>query len=281
MWPAWPVILMKKMMRSFVRTILAVVLSALSATAVAQVFHAGEQLDYVVAYRARLVPNTEMATVTVQTSLEELDGRAVYRVMGNGRIMPSYRWFFNIDDRYDIWVDTLSHRTLRFESNIREGGYTFRSHYRYDWPARRVHTWAQSRENAPREKTMPLTEQSMDPVSLYFNLRSVDPDTLVQGRRYDLQMVLEDTVKVLQFRLLGREVCRVPNQGKFRTLHLACTLGTSEGFSFTDGSEFDIWITDDRNKFPVMISSPIRIGSIRAYITSYRGLKYPLDCRVK
>lgn len=265
----------------FWRAILVLVLSSCSMAGLAQVFHAGERLDYIVAYRAKLVPNTEMATVTVQTSLDELDGRTVYRVMGNGKIMPSYRWFFNIDDRYDILVDTLTKRTLRFESNIREGDYTFRSHYRYDWDSLRVHTWAQSRQTEPRVKTMPLTERSMDPVSLYFNLRSIDPDTLVEGRRYDLEMVLEDTIKVLKFRLVGREVCRVPNKGKFRTLHLACTLGTSEGFSFTDGSEFDIWITDDRNHFPVMLSSPIRIGSIRAYIADYRGLKYPLACSVR
>ena len=251
------------------------------ATASAQLFQDGEVLYYRAAYRAKLVPNIEAGEVTVSTCTDTLNGKEVYRVTGNGRTLPFFRWFFDMDDPYHILVDRESKRTQRFESDLKEDKYTFRSIYRYDWEAMRVHTWSQRRQNTPREKTMELTPESMDAVSLYFNLRSVDPDTLVQGRRYDLQMVLEDTVKVLQFRLLGREVCRVPNQGKFRTLHLACTLGTSEGFSFTDGSEFDIWITDDRNKFPVMISSPIRIGSIRAYITSYRGLKYPLDCRVK
>ena len=112
----------------------------------AQVYNAGEQLDYRVAYKAKLVPNTEMATVTVQTTLDTLDGKSVYRVMGLGKIMPEYRWFFNLEDRYDILVDTLTKRTKRFESNIREGDYTFRSHYRYDWDSLKVHTWAQSRQ---------------------------------------------------------------------------------------------------------------------------------------
>ena len=57
----------------------------------AQVYNAGEQLDYRVAYKAKLVPNTEMATVTVQTTLDTLDGKSVYRVMGLGKIMPEYR----------------------------------------------------------------------------------------------------------------------------------------------------------------------------------------------
>ena len=266
-------------MKQIVITALISLFATLSLSA--QVYHPGEQLDYRVAYKAKLVPNTEMATVTVQTTLDTLDGKSVYRVMGLGKIMPEYRWFYNLEDRYDILVDTLSKRTQRFESNIREGDYTFRSHYRYDWDSLKVHTWAQSRQRTPRTKTLELTERSMDPVSLYFNLRSIDASTLKEGKEYNLEMVLEDTIKVLKYRLLGREVCRVPQKGKFRTIKLACTLGTSEGFSFTAGSEFYIWITDDKNKFPVMLESPIIVGSIRAYISDFKGLKYPLDCKVK
>ena len=247
----------------------------------AQLYNAGERLDYRVAYKAKFVPNTEMATVTVQTTLDTLKGKPVYRVLGLGKIMPEYRWFFYLEDRYDIFVDTLSLKTQRFESDIKEGDYTFRSHYDYDWDGMKVHTWAQSRQRTPRTKTMKLTSQSMDPVSLYFNLRSIDASTLSVGQTHNLEMVLEDTVKVLKYRLLGREVCRVPQQGKFRTIKLACTLGTSEGFSFTDGSEFFIWITDDKNKFPVMLESPIKIGSIRAYISDFKGLKYPLTSKIR
>ena len=247
----------------------------------AQLYNAGERLDYRVAYKAKLVPNTEMATVTVQTTLDTLNGKPVYHVMGLGKIMPEYRWFFYLEDRYDIFVDTLTMRTQRFESDIREGDYTFRSYYNYDWDNKKVHTWAQSRQRTPRTKTIELTERSMDAVSLYFNLRSIDASTIKQGEVYNLEMVLEDTVKILKYRLLGREVCRVPQKGKFRTIKLACTLGTSEGFSFTDGSEFFIWITDDKNKFPILLESPIVVGSVRAYISDFKGLKYPLDCQVK
>ena len=104
----------------------------------AQLYNAGERLDYRVAYKAKLVPNTEMATVTVQTTLDTLKGQPVYRVMGLGKIMPEFRWFFYLEDRYDIFVDTLSLKTVRFESDIKEGDYTFRSHYDYDWDNMKV-----------------------------------------------------------------------------------------------------------------------------------------------
>lgn len=257
------------------------VLLVVTLSASAQLYSAGERLEYRVGYIAKMFPNTEVGSVVIATSLDTLDAKPVYRVTGHAKTLPTYRWFFNLDDRYDILVDTTTLRTQRFESNLREGDYTFRSNYRYDWSAMRIDTWAQSRGRTPRSRTMTLTPRSMDPVSLYFNMRSINTDTLEVGRRYDLEMVLEDTIRVLKLRMVGREICKVPQQGRFRTIKLACTIGTSESFSLVDGVEFFIWISDDRNRVPLMLSSPIKVGSVRAYISSLRGLKYPLDCRVK
>ena len=250
------------------------------ATASAQLFQEGEVLYYRAAYRAKLVPNIEAGEVTVSTKLDTLAGREVYRVTGNGRTLPFFRWFFDMDDTYHIWVDRESKRTQRFESDLKEDKYTFRSIYRYDWEAMRVHTWSQRRQNTPREKTMELTPESMDAVSLYFNLRSVDLESFREGEHRQLDMVLEDTIRHLRYRYIGREELRVPKMGSFDTMKFACTIGSSEEFSFTDGTEFSIWITNDENKIPVMLASPVRVGEIRAYLRRYEGLKHPLTSKI-
>ena len=263
------------------RILTAAILLLTSYTLSAQLYNAGERLDYRVAYKAKLVPNTEMATVTVETTIDTLNGNPVYRVMGLGKIMPEYRWFFNLEDRYDIFVDTLTLRTQRFESDIREGDYTFRSYYNYDWDNKKVHTWAQSRQRTPRTKTMELTPRSMDAVSLYYNLRTVPDSIIKEGFARDLEMVLEDTVRYLSFRYDGREVKKVRGLGKFNTIKFRCKIATSDGFAFTDGTEFMVWISDDRNKIPLYIESPIKVGSVCAYLSSYEGLRYPMDCFIK
>ena len=94
-------------------------------------------------------------------------------------------------------------------------------------------------------------------------------------------MVLQDTIRDLQYRYLGREQKKIRNMGRFATLKFECQLGTTEGFSFTDGTVFTIWISDDRNKIPLWIESPVRVGSINAYISGYRGLKYPMESLMK
>ena len=128
---------------------------------------------------------------------------------------------------------------------------------------------------------MSLTAESMDPISLFFNLRSAEAEDFTVGEPGTLQMVLQDTIKLIRYRYLGRENKKIRNMGRFRTLKFECQLGTTEGYSFTDGTIFTLWVSDDRNKIPLYIESPVKIGSIQAYISGYKGLKYPLDSRIK
>ena len=250
-------------------------------SASAQRYFDGEKLYYRAAYRAKLIPNTEVGEVTVETTTDTINGKEHFHVRGNGRTLPFFRWFFDMNDTYHIWVDKESLLTQRFECDIKEDKYTFSSHYDYDWEAMKVQTWSQRRKDTPRTKTMDLTPESMDAVSLYFNLRSVNLDSFREEEHRNLDMVLEDTIRHLRYRYIGREVLKVPKLGHFDTMKFACTLGSSEEFSFTDGTEFFIWITNDENKIPVMLASPVRVGEVRAYLRRYEGLKFPLKSQIK
>lgn len=265
-------------MKRFLFTIF--LLGALSPLA-AQLYHPGEQLFYRVSYKAKMFPNTEVGAVEIRTSEEQIDSQTLYKVEGIGRTLPTYRWFYNLEDIYKVWVDRQSRRPVRFVSDLHEGEYTFQSYYTYLWPDSTIHTRWRSRQRPFQQKQMTLTAESMDPISLFFNLRSAEAEDFRIGEPGTLQMVLQDTIKPIHYRYLGRENKKIRNMGRFRTLKFECQLGTTEGYSFTDGTIFTIWISDDDNKIPLYIESPVKIGSIQAYISGYKGLKYPLDSKIR
>ena len=252
-----------------------------ASTSSAQLYHPGEELEYRVSYRAKYFPNTEIGSVEVTTEEVDFQGTPHYRVVGVGRTLPTYRWFFNMEDRYTIHIDPATKRTVHFASDLQEGNYTFESTYRYDWEQMQVATRWSSRKRPFKEMTLPLTDRSMDAISLFFNMRSASADEFTEGGVGTLEMVLEDTVRHINYRYLGREVKKIRNKGKFRALKFECQLGTTEGFSFTDGTVFTLWISDDSNKIPLAIESPVRIGSIQAYIYDFKGLKYPVESLIK
>lgn len=265
-------------MKRFLTTIL---LLAAASPLAAQLYHPGEQLFYRVSYKAKMFPNTEVGAVEVKTTENSADGKTYYKVEGIGRTLPTYRWFFNLEDVYTVWVDTASLRPVRFVSDIREGDYTFQSYYTYDWDNDQVHTRWRRRQRPFEEKTMPLTPESMDAIALFFTMRSANAEDFKPGEPATLQMVLQDTIRHLNYRYISRETKKIRNMGRFKTLKFECQLGTSEGFSFTDGTVFTLWISDDENKIPLYIESPVRVGSINAYISGYKGLKYPMTSLIK
>ena len=62
--------------------------------------------------------------------------------------------------------------------------------------------------------------------------------------------------------------------GRVNTLKFSCQLVNDVADSFEEGSEFFVWISDDGNKVPVFLESPLRVGSVRARLVEYGGLMY-------
>lgn len=240
-------------------------------------FHAGEELTLKVSYRAKLIPNTEVATVVMNVADTVLNNRPHYRIYANARTIPSWRWFYNLDDTYRSYIDTTSFRPTLSTSQIRENGYRAWSRFEYDWANGVSVNRKQRRQNPIEERRIPIAGESYDGVSLFYDLRTIDPTTLIENEDRTIALLLSDTVRYINYRYLGRERKKVRGVGTFRTLKFSCQLATSTGESFEDDTEFFIWISDDRNKIPIFFESPIRVGSVRAYISGYKGLRFPLE----
>ncbi len=263
------------------RLLLIIIFLAICPSIFGQLYHPGERLSYRISYKAKMFPNTEVGSVEIKTKSDKVDGRECFLVEAEGKTLPTYRWFYNMLDRYKVWVDAESLRPVRYVNDIKQNDYTFQSEYKYDWVQDSVRTSWSSRGGERKYKTMPLSQESMDAISIFFNLRTAAADEFKEDEAAAIEMVLEDTIRHLQYKYLGREVKKIRNMGQFNTLKFSCQLGTSEGFTFTDGSSFTIWISDDENKIPLYISSPVRVGSVNAYISGYKGLKYPLTSKKK
>lgn len=254
--------------------------SATAQNARTAAFGDGEKVVYGVSYRAALVPNVEAGTVTITTTATSLDGVPVYNIFANAKVDPSFKWFYDLDDTYQSWLDRTTLRPVKFTSRLREGKHRANGEFKYDWNKMEVNThYRNLRRPNGREKTMPLTKGSYDAIGLFYNLRSDDLSHLSPGQGGELKLVLDDTIRVIKYKFLGREKHTVKKIGTFNTLKFSCTLAISSSDNFADGTELFLWVTDDKNKLPVYMESPIKIGSVRVTLKSFEGLKYPLSSK--
>jgi hypothetical protein len=49
---------------------------------------------------------------------------------------------------------------------------------------------------------------------------------------------------------------------------------------FEGGERMTVWVTDDLNKVPVRIESPIVVGTVKVDLMGYKNLRYPLTALV-
>ena len=106
----------------------------------------------------------------------------------------------------------------------------------------------------------------------------ISPDLLRAVEEYRaahaLPEALRPRIPVSGFTYHGREVREVRGLGRVNTLKFSCQLVNDVVDSFEEGSEFFVWISDDGNKVPVFLESPLRVGSVRARLVEYGGLMY-------
>lgn len=239
-------------------------------------FAAGEELLYTVSYRAAMWPNTDMGDVVLSVTEDVTEGQPTLRIDARATVKGVFRWFYELDDRYYSWLRAEDLRPLRARAELLEGDYRFSSEFRYDWAkdvARNSYR-NHAKRRTPLEATVALEGAAMDGVSLFYNLRSHDLDAYRPGEVRTLALLLKDKVRYVQYTYYGRETVRVKGLGKVQTLKFSCQLINDDADSFEDGSEFFVWISDDANKIPVLLESPLRVGSVRARLVAYDGLKY-------
>jgi len=53
-----------------------------------------------------------------------------------------------------------------------------------------------------------------------------------------------------------------------------------DGTIFKGGEGMTVWVTDDKNKIPVMVEAQILVGSVKAILTNATGLRYPLTAKI-
>lgn len=247
-------------------------------------FKGGEKLTYILGWELKGLANAGAGEVVFKTSQTIIDGRQAYKIYANGKTLPSLRFIFDLDDTYETWVDMATLKPLRFRSELKENKYRYKAEYTYDWSEMKVHTKYHNLKKSQKTATMDLTPESADAVAFFFDLRSQDVGSFKVGESYEFDFVMDNKIIGIKFRMVGRENRKLGKLGTFKTLKLACGLTSTDdpdGQTFEPGTEFFLWLSDDKNHIPLYIESPIKVGSVVATLRSYEGLKYPLKSKIK
>jgi hypothetical protein len=226
-------------------------------------FSAGEQINFNVFYNlAGIYVAAGEASFT--TTLERVGGRAVFHVVGEGHTHNSYDWIYKVRDRYETFIDTATMQPLKFIRNVNEGGDKKYEHVSFNKTTNTAST---------ATGVYKVPECVQDVLSAIYYARNINYARYKKGDKIPFSMFLDGEVHNLYVRFLGAEEIKT-RYGTFRAIKFSPLL--IKGTIFEGGEKMTVWVTNDANRVPVRIESPIVVGSIKVDMMRYRGLRYPM-----
>ncbi len=238
-------------------------------------FQDGEELVYKVYYNWNFI---WVSAAEVTFRVRDYGGN--YHITADGRTYKSYDWAFKVRDYYECDIDKNSLLPEHSVRSVREGGYRLYDEMDFDQDDKKVVSKRGKTKNDTRQQTFEIENCVHDMLSIIYYIRNVEFSQFRKGDVLPFEIFMDKKVWPLQLKYAGKETGKkVKGIGTFNTNKFNPQLIT--GGVFKEGDEMTVWASDDKNNIPVMIESPVSVGSVKVVLKSYKGLKYPLSSKIK
>lgn len=238
---------------------------SVSTSAQKKAFQDGEWFKFRVSYSGFLTAG--YATLQVNNAI--LNGKEVHHIKGYGKNTGLSRIFFKVEDIYETYMDKQKDIPYRFIRDINEGGHTRDIVVDFDHNKNLalVHDRKRNTKN-----THPFPDGVQDMLSTFYYLRNhVESKNLKPGDYTDVDMFYGDESFKFRLKFLRKEVLKT-KFGRVQTLVFRPYV--ESGRVFKEKESLTVWISDDDNKIPLRIVADLAVGSIRAELDEYKGLKH-------
>ncbi len=225
-------------------------------------FEVGEYLRFRLHYG---MVDAGEAELTIHPSPKKFKGRDAYHIVGKGRTLGAFNWFYKVNDTYETYLDQHGAFPWEFVRDIREGGYTKYQNYQFHQDRAAVITH--------KGDTFGSLDFAQDMLSAFYYARTFDFSNVKEGDIFTIPTFVDEENYPLQIKFIGREVLK-SRTGKYECLKFVPVL--QKGRVFKDENDMIVWVTDDENKIPILAKAKVLVGSIKMELVEYKNIRNPL-----
>jgi hypothetical protein len=216
--------------------------------------------------------------VTFKVEKNDFKGIPCYKLSGIGGTYPSYDWIFKVRDRYECWVDTSTLKPYRYIRDVQEGGHLFYNECFFNFNKEKAYCVTTEKKKS-RLDTVPISPCSFDPLTMIYYSRNIDYAKYKPKDTIPISLFLDSKVYSLYIRYLGKEKIKLDDKHSFNCIKFSPLL--VEGTLFKGGEGMTVWATDDKNRIPIYVEAPILVGTVKAKLMNWKGLRNVMDAKVQ
>ena len=241
-------------------------------------FQFGEKINYTIYYYLAGIW-VSAGEVDFNVDSITINNQRFYHFNSFGTTFKKYDWIHKVRDYYDTYSSVETFKPLRFKRKVNEGSTHIREDYIFNHKKSQVYTLRQMEEEEAFEKdTVPFDGCSYDVLSMIYYARNIDYSGLEEGDKVPIRVFIDNESHDSFIRFQGRKTIKIKDVGEFKCIVFSPLL--IEGTIFNAGEDMTVWVTDDKNRVPLLIETPILVGSIRARVNKMTGLRHPLSSKL-
>lgn len=234
-------------------------------------FQHGETITYKLYYNWNFV---WLAAGEVTFRVREKEDQ--YHLSAYGSTYKSYEWFYKVRDKYDTYVDKNTLLPIISIRDVHEGKYRLYDKVTFDQGRGKAYSMRGKSKDVAELSEYSIENCMHDILSIIYYTRNIDFDSYQAGARIPVKIFMDKEVWPLRVEYRGKEEnVKVKGLGRFNTIKFSPEV--ISGYVFGEGAEMTVWASADKNRIPLIIESPVSVGSVKAVLKEYNGLRYDLD----
>lgn len=235
-------------------------------------FLPGERVEYKAYYNWGFIW-IHAGNVRFTVNQEQHNNQNTLRFDAYGRSLKSYDWAFKVRDHFRSVVRPKDLSPLHFNRDTYEGGYAVDNTYNFDYDKHKIYTQVNNSKEAYRKDTLDFDPPVFDVLTAIYHTRTLNFANYQMDQKIPLPLVIDNEIYDLYLRYQGKEKIKIPGDKHYNCIKFSAML--VEGTIFSGGEHLTVWVTDDKNRIPVMVKAKILVGSVKAVLQSTHNLKYP------
>lgn len=237
-------------------------------------FMPGERLEYQLYYNLGFIW-VQAGTCEFNVRRVVCDKKPMYQLMAHGRTKKSFDSFFRVRDTLMSFVDTGTLYPVKAYKYAHEDNWHGVDEYSFlsDSNGWKITTRLKRKKKWKEPEESWTSQCGFDVITSIYRLRCLSDERLfAKGGCIEIPVRLEDGEYKLSLTYLGRERIKLYDDGFF-SAH-AFRLSLVEGNVFKRGDVMKLWLSDEGNRIPLLVESPLRVGCVKAL---FRGAEKTLN----
>ncbi len=190
--------------------------------------------------------------------------------VASGYSLKKYSFIFKLEDHYQAFVSQKAFQPLFYEKQTLEGGYYIHNIYHFNWKQKKAQVHTETTTRPKKDTVLTLDQPFYDVLTATYYLRILNTDSLQVGDTIPVPLIVDGKKTTYYIVYAGKGEMKHKKDKITCDVYKAVILNST---FFSDTDPLVVYVTADRNRYPIYVQANIIVGSVKVFLIPYLEYK--------